>query len=128
MRATATLSLLALYLLANIGLAVNVHYCGGQVAAIEVFAKAGSCCCSEQQHENACCEDETLFLHLDTEQHATPTMRAAVEATDGGIVSTPFAVDHFAPQAERLLLQHVELPPPRPQPLWLLHCAPVFYG
>lgn len=44
-------------LFANIGLAVNIHYCGNAIEKIEI-GYASSIQCEEESHEKACCNEK----------------------------------------------------------------------
>lgn len=63
---------LLIFLSSKVGLALNVHYCGGHIAEIALAWNAEDCgMSSEKSHEthqgfvvekNHCCQDEALFI------------------------------------------------------------------
>lgn len=44
-------------LFSNIGLAVNIHYCGNEIEKIEI-GYASFIQCAEESHEKACCDEK----------------------------------------------------------------------
>jgi hypothetical protein len=72
-------------LVSNSGLAFNVHYCEGKIAAISsVFSKeevckmpikeAKSCCAKEQTTHKKCCSDKEVKLESKTEKVVIKTI------------------------------------------------------
>ena len=58
-----SLLLTFLLLASNIGLAVNVHYCGGEVASVTpvfVTANDASCCGMKKSESKGCCKTKTV--------------------------------------------------------------------
>ena len=54
-----------LLLVSNVGLAFNVHYCGGEIASVSVkpiaYQKAEKSCCSKKvEKEESCCKDKVV--------------------------------------------------------------------
>lgn len=49
--------LVATLLFSNLGLAINIHYCGNTVEKIE-FGYASSINCAEETHEKSCCKEK----------------------------------------------------------------------
>ncbi len=60
-----SLFLAFLLLVSNVGLAFNVHYCGGEIASISVNRIAPqqiekSCCKKTDEKEDSCCKDKVV--------------------------------------------------------------------
>ena len=60
-----SLFLAFLLLVSNVGLAFNVHYCGGEIASVSVkpiaYQKAEKSCCSKKvEKEESCCKDKVV--------------------------------------------------------------------
>lgn len=49
--------LIVALLFANIGLAVNIHYCGNEIEKIEI-GYASVIHCAEESHEKSCCDEK----------------------------------------------------------------------
>ena len=54
-----------LLLVSNVGLAFNVHYCGGEIASVSVNRIAPqqigkSCCAVKVEKEDSCCKDKVV--------------------------------------------------------------------
>jgi hypothetical protein len=59
-----TLFLALLMLVSNAGLAFNVHYCGGEIAAVSsVFSLEGICKIPEIPAEKVCCTKKVVVEH-----------------------------------------------------------------
>lgn len=62
-RKCTSLLLALLLLVSNIGLAVNVHYCGGSLAGIStsyLVTEAKKSCCGIAIEKNSCCDNKTF--------------------------------------------------------------------
>jgi hypothetical protein len=63
-RITAIFFLLT-FLMANTGMAVTVHYCGGKLSSINFFPLDGHYCkCGKKAMKKDCCKDKTTFLKM----------------------------------------------------------------
>jgi hypothetical protein len=58
--------LLSLTIVLNIGLSLNVHYCGGSPVGISLFAADATCCDLAEEGAMSCCEDVVLEIDLET--------------------------------------------------------------
>lgn len=62
-RQKLTLGLCAFYLMSIIGIALNMHFCGGQLSAVRFTetAKCGACKGAEKKKQNSgCCKDTSV--------------------------------------------------------------------
>ena len=60
-----SLFLAFLLLVSNVGLAFNVHYCGGEIASVSVKPIASKqvdkgCCAKKVEKEDSCCKDKVV--------------------------------------------------------------------
>ena len=94
----------SLLLVSNIGLAFNVHYCGGKIADISsVFNIEEVCempvvndtaCCAEKESDHKkCCEDKTVDLQDDTDEIVVKSFAFSIAAP---FVGTHFPDLHFS--------------------------------
>jgi hypothetical protein len=62
MKKCTSLLLALLLLVSNIGLAVNVHYCGGQIAGISAAYNVpeAKSCCGMQMEKKSCCDNKII--------------------------------------------------------------------
>lgn len=135
MRNFSAFVLLIFYMTAALGIVVHVHYCGGKVASIAVFEKPAHACCSskkaschkEMPVEKGCCDDEVLLVQLDTWQTFSPSASFETMALAMATKRT-FLAERVLPNTAQLDIQFFDLPPPKPQPLWLLNCALTYYS
>ncbi|MFI5204994.1 MAG: hypothetical protein ACHQF2_10900 [Flavobacteriales bacterium] len=61
--------LLTIYLPAALGVGFNVHYCGGEVESVNVFAYEDGCICHD--NEAGCCNDDWKYVKLDDNSQRT---------------------------------------------------------
>ena len=60
-----SLFLAFLLLISNVGMAFNVHYCGGEIASVSVKPIASKqvdkgCCAKKVEKEDSCCKDKVV--------------------------------------------------------------------
>lgn len=116
------------YLLASVGIAVNVHHCSENGHCDTSDSNEEACCCGHEEESNDCCEDETYFLQLDSEQQAPQNLRIIAKQLVSGIevVFNNNAVPETI--SGKNIFERNDLPPPQKQPVWLLNCSLTFYG
>jgi hypothetical protein len=51
------------YLTVTSGIAVNIHYCGGKIKTVSIFAKGDTekGCCGSKKKSKGCCKDKKSF-------------------------------------------------------------------
>jgi len=69
MKRASILLLASFYFAISVGISLNLHYCGGKIAAVSVAFVAPSCCCGEKEEKKSCCSDQEIKLQMDTDQH-----------------------------------------------------------
>jgi hypothetical protein len=130
MKVFASIALSTYYLLVSMGILVNIHYCGGKVKSVEVYAPAKACCCPSGTGDmTGCCGNESFFYQFDEDQVSTQVVQKTSEDEP---VPTIFIDVHSA--IADLALSHqadgpdLSLPPPDPGPRWLRYCSLIYYG
>ena len=75
-RAFKAIFFILIFLTSKVGVALNVHYCGGHIAEISLAWKAEGCKRSSIMEQgfalknSHCCENETVFIQNNTPQKA----------------------------------------------------------
>ena len=70
-----SISLSLMYLAFNIGLGVNVHYCGDRVSSVDFAFVGASCCCDAMEEPSDCCSDETFVFQSEDDQQASSNIQ-----------------------------------------------------
>jgi hypothetical protein len=71
-RKVATIIFLLLFLIANSGIGINMHWCGGKLASIDLFAdEEHNCKCGKGPMKPNCCKDKTVHLKANDELSTT---------------------------------------------------------
>jgi hypothetical protein len=66
-RVTAILAIF-LFLFTNSGLALSVHYCGGEAVSFDIFSTDNrQCDCGATDMPKGCCENETTFVNASSD-------------------------------------------------------------
>ncbi|MES2395090.1 MAG: hypothetical protein V4549_03770 [Bacteroidota bacterium] len=72
MRKATAIFLLLLFLIANSGVAISAHWCGGKLSSIDFFAdREHKCKCGKKAMKPNCCKDKTLQLKANDELSKT---------------------------------------------------------
>lgn len=128
MKKFATILFSIFYLQASVGIAVDIHYCNGQVKFVEVIADIGNCCCGDEENTASCCDDETFFFQLDNVQKISQNFRVVFEQPVSYIAEVYCILDCFKGIDEEVNFEHLDLLQPKKQPIWLLNCSLTYYG
>jgi hypothetical protein len=128
MKQFSTILFAAFYLLTTVGVGINFHYCLGELSHVDVMVPHSKCCCAEADAEMAvhCCDDESYFFQLDTEQQTTQGLRL-IDVTVATLVTHEVSVKETL-RAENLFPLFLDLPPPHGPPIWLANCSLTYYG
>ncbi|MEM0996165.1 MAG: hypothetical protein AAGN35_03760 [Bacteroidota bacterium] len=112
------------YLLATLGIGINVHYCGGKVGDVQLFASPESCCDSET--EDDCCHEEHVRFQLEDAQSFAQT---AFKLHFTAAIIEPINPDvRLIVGDEASFVLATDHPPPQSPDRWRLYCAPLHYG
>ncbi len=68
MKQVVALFLIPIYLMLNLGIQVNRHYCGGKLASVNLFVGKGKCACGETEMPAGCCKDENKIYQIEDDQ------------------------------------------------------------
>jgi hypothetical protein len=128
MKRFTAMFLTAIYLLASVGVAVNVHYCGGKVAFVKLYTGA-NCPCGDAMDEDGCCHDETVLFQLEDEQRSV-SHKFEFNSQWAGlqVLEVPLVHDPLPEQPGNINLAFFNLPPPPDLPVWLTNCSLTYYG
>ncbi len=138
--------ILFLYLASIAGLPVEVHYCRGDVVSVDILTSGEDCCCHETaaipeccSHsmadqtcslENAgeCCSNQQYLIQYFDDRQFTKSTNA--DSRSGNEPFLEFSIQFSDSQGDdsNVYARFYDLPPPKTQPLWLLHCTFTFYG
>lgn len=128
MKKFLAISFALFYVLASIGVTLNVHYCHGEVKYVQMATHSEDCCCGDESATITCCDTDTIFLQYDNDDQIHPNQRSVKELGPVAWVGAT-SLNTFHPDIpEKINLQHLNLPPPPRQPLWLLNCTFTYYG
>lgn len=64
MKKVTVIFLLLNFLLANTGMAVTMHWCGGKLTSVDYFSSGHNCPCGKKAMKKDCCKDKTTFLKM----------------------------------------------------------------
>lgn len=85
MKMSFSIVLSILYLAFNIGLGINVHYCGDRVDSVGLALVGSSCCCDSDEEPPGCCSDETFVFQSEDDQHASSSIQlSGIDNIDTG--------------------------------------------
>lgn len=128
MKRFTAIFLTAIYLLASVGVAVNVHYCGEKVAFVKLYTGA-SCLCGDDLEEEGCCHDETVMFQLEDEQRSVShNFEFNSDWTALQIVEAPVVHDPLPESPSNINPAYLDGPPPPDLPVWLTNCSLTYYG
>ncbi|WP_111591917.1 HYC_CC_PP family protein [Chitinophaga dinghuensis] len=116
----------ALYVALTSGFAVNVHYCMGKLAAVELQSAPADFCgkCRKPAKNMDCCKNEFKFCKVSESHHGAPAVQQ--DFTVAADLRLPVKV---LPQPTIISLQKVITaiphgPPDRPEvPIFLQNCT-----
>ncbi len=129
MKKIASIAFALFYAVTSMGVAVNVHYCLGEIESVELLSFSKKCCCGDMEMPIGCCSDDTYLIQHDVEEQQT------VESAR--FTFAPVTV--LMPQLSIVLISEEDItshsipnfPQPFPPPnesLRLLYCSLTFYG
>ncbi|WP_139218252.1 HYC_CC_PP family protein [Sunxiuqinia elliptica] len=116
------------YLTLTIGLVVNMHYCQGELASVQLYEEEASCCCSDQASITSCCDDHTQLLKLDIEPTLTPSHRLNTQVWEIDLLPSETANQTLDELPFNGSIWSTDTRPPLEEPSWLLFCSLIFYG
>jgi len=104
-----------LYIVTVVGFALNLHYCGSQVASVKINAPATNCGMDKAAEKMKCCKDTQLKVKVDDAHQAEET---SVLAKVFGFELPHFNFDNlfFSPQLSTFQKYFNKAPPDEPTP------------
>ena len=135
MKQLRVLALLVFFLHSKMGVALNIHYCGGHIANVSWVFDAKGCGMKttvshtdQNQHSQLnskkCCDDEEVVEQNTSEQSKIETKNRIVQPSVKATI--PFFV-FTRPLTNKSLIVYAGNAPPNEE-LYLRHCSFIFYG
>ena len=130
MRVFSSILSVVFYLLVSIGIGYNVHYCGGNLSSVDLYAKSSACCCDEDMEmANNCCVDESSYFQFTSDQKLAE--RANISVQEINLIA-----DLYIEIQTHMVVGNAQLestaffdsPLPNPEQIYLLNCSFVIYG
>lgn len=117
-----------IYLMLSTGAAVNLHYCGGKLANININNHSEGCCCGNKEMSKSCCNDKEFNLSLDVDQQVAQLIQIPTNDVVFSIL-TSLTLSQYQEYTtnEKIFIEH-NIPPPKSDPIWLLNCSLKYYG
>jgi hypothetical protein len=135
--------LVLLYSLTAIGMPLHFHYCKGELQHITLILRMDcheqepvegqSCCkpttahCPESLAVNACCSDATQWLHEEVPAICSANILPE-EGPDGYAVAHILTIAGHTPSGGSDMIPREPQSPGPDIPLYVAHCALIFYG
>ncbi|WP_126971555.1 HYC_CC_PP family protein [Gynurincola endophyticus] len=127
MKRFAVVILSLFYLLVTSGFIVNVHYCMGRLASVEIGASSTDVCgfCGMEEDKNGCCHtDEQHYKVEDVHQNVAANFVFSQPVTDD-VIELPFYQEYLTPLlTQRVILYNKYHAPPDRQfnQVYLYNC------
>jgi hypothetical protein len=126
MRKLAAILISVFYLTVTVGLAVNAHYCHGELQSVGLYQGGEDCCCGDVSGDGGCCHNVVQHIALDDEQ--APGSRLSIQPLALDLPSAEDYTDDLLSRTSQPLLVSTSGLPPADVPAWLLFCSLVYYG
>lgn len=125
MNKVTTILFAVYFLISTIGIAVNVHYCSGQLKSVAILVDAESCC--DDASTCGCCKDETFVFQHDVEDVLLQNVSLTMSTPILWVATLQLlSLDSSAPSAQ-LFPNEDGFHPPK-SPIWLKNCTLTYYG
>lgn len=101
------------YLISVSGLALNMHYCGGELNCISLIVPDDCCECPEDAPPS-CCSDSGLFLKASDDSHLQVNSEFSFKIAAVEVLASQFVVPHqiLAKFHQSEVYAFADLPPP----------------
>lgn len=126
MRNFAAISIMTYYLIATIGVAVNVHYCHGELASVKIYLSNSACECGKMMGKMDCCDDEAYFFQLeDDHKISNASQEMLLDAPEPAFIDK----DEWLIEEDSFkeFQEHPDPPPPGPD-VRILYQSLTYYG
>ena len=142
MQRLLTIPLLALYVLASMGLHGVSHFCGEElvntafyevnddmVCVDDMGCNDEHSCCDQPENKTECCLDVNFILLFESETTAVNFTKKTHVQPQAIPVISPFLINSNDADFDKWVESDVESPcPPLPTPLYIQHHSLIFYG
>jgi len=113
MKRVVAIILTLLYLSSVSGLALNLHYCEGELNCVSLWVKDDCCACPEEE-KSGCCSDEGIYIKAFDDSH---TAANSTTFTFGAaLISSPLSfsikIGNKLPKRDIRYFCAYDLPPP----------------
>ncbi len=122
--------LIVLMLISNIGLSINVHYCGGTIASVSVSqlhseTKVKKCCAFEKE-DGSCCKDKQIKVDKKSDNATLKAFIFQFALPSFNSYNNLFAFEEIVETvSQKILHYYVDANAP---PLYKLYCQLVYYA
>lgn len=128
MKKFISIILVLIYFSLSTGAIVTLHYCGGRLESITLNSEAQACCCAISGMTIDCCENEEFRLDIDIDENVAFSSDIAFKNFSQLVYSSLTSVILNEVEIEDEQLATYNLPPPKPESIWLMNCTFIFYG
>lgn len=107
------------------GIALELHYCMGSMAGIELYGSSGSTCgkCGMTEKKSGCCHDEFKFYKI-SDSHKTVSNDIDLTASSFAVVSNHYIYDWQMPDNTALTVVNNHSPPDYAEPsVCIMNCV-----
>lgn len=126
MQRFSAIAMMTYYLLATVGVAVNVHYCHGELASVNVYLSNNACECGKMMGDMTCCDDEAYFFQLeDDHKISNASQEISVDAPEPATETEVEWIVEDEPLTE--FREHPDPPPSGPD-VRILYRSLTYYG
>lgn len=135
-----------IYTVVLAGIPVNIHFCRGDVVSIGVLQSGEEYCCHNEaevpgccadalygqtcspEGANECCYDAQFSIQYLEDEQLTKSKTTSFSQGNDQVSNPPVQICLTEDTDSYEHSGLYDLPPPKPRPLWLLHCTLTFYG
>ncbi|MEL7587486.1 MAG: hypothetical protein AAGU19_12295 [Prolixibacteraceae bacterium] len=114
------------YLTVTVGLAVNAHYCHGELESVGLYGQTDDCCCGDVSGDGDCCHNVVQHITLDDEQ--APGSRPDIQPQVFDLLITEDRSGDLPAGTGQPPFVSTSDFSPADLPAWLLFCSLVYYG
>lgn len=121
------------FLVTKLGVVLNIHYCGGNIAYISHSFQKKGCgmeksapvSCETGIQQKSCCDDETIVLQNKDQNPLTDILQLKLSFSSPATLPLLFHLPEITPCTPATVAYHTQANPP---PLYQLYCSYIFYG
>lgn len=120
----------AFYLIATIGVAVNIHYCHGEVESVSVYEDPTGCCCDTKENGSGCCSNESFVLQFEDKEQIVENHRIQIQIHTMEVDISDLTIQRLEDIHESEGFEYIFQPPPPKLSgqIRILNCSLTYYG